>query len=252
MAFRADWQPRNSGSLERGWQDGGTLRVTRLVEPKETGKYELEGTKGNKINWEMVPMAELLVERGQIPGDSPATLTGLDAVVHHPNNRWSALILRMCAAALIVDRTTWEPVTCLHMPKGSPDNLPVKKVGSAPDVWEVVFEDVKNPAHEAGFSPDGSFFTMMNNLRQNNMPVFDTSDPDPRRWKKGDVRRGPGVGRRLPQPVPPLFLDGPHQDVRLGAVAEAAQQRRRGGGHQDRGRSSRSSTTSGRIARPCR
>jgi hypothetical protein len=70
------------------------------------------------------------------------------------------------------------------MPKGSPDNLPVKKVGSAPDVWEVVFDDVKNPAHEAGFSPDGRFFTMMNNLRQNNMPVFDTSDPDPRRWKR--------------------------------------------------------------------
>ena len=41
-------------------------------------------------------MAELLVERGQIPGDSPQTLTGLDAVVHHPRNRWSAMVLRMC------------------------------------------------------------------------------------------------------------------------------------------------------------
>jgi thiocyanate desulfurase len=200
MAFRGDWQPRNSGSLERGWQEGGTLRVTRLVEPKETGKYELEGSKGNKINWEMVPMAELLVERGQIPGDSPATLTGLDAVVHHPNNRWSALIFRMCAAAMIVDRTTWEPVTCLHMPKGSPDNLPVKKVGSAPDVWEVAFENVQNPAHEAGFSPDGRFFTMMNNLRQNNMPVFDTSDPDPRRWRKVTFVEDPEWVGEYPSP----------------------------------------------------
>jgi thiocyanate desulfurase len=200
MALRGDWQPRNTGSLERCWQEGGTLRVTRLTEPKETEKYELEGVKGNKINWEMVPMAELLVERGQIPGDSPATLTGLDAVIHHPNNRWSALILRMCAAALIIDRTTWEPVTCLHMPKGSPGNLPVKKVGSSPDVWEVLFEDVKNPAHEAGFSPDGRFFTMMNNLRQNNMPVFDSSDPDPRRWKKVTYVEDPEWVGQYPSP----------------------------------------------------
>ena len=184
MAFRGDWVPKNKTSLERGWIDGGTLRLTRLTEPKETSEYEYEGVKGNKINWEMVPMAELLVERGQIPGASPQTLTGLDAVVHHPGNRYSALILRMPAAALIMDRQSWEPVTCLHTPEGSPGNLPLKKIASGPDVWEVQFEDVKCPAHEAGFSPDGKVFTMMNNLRQNNMPVFDTSDPDPRKWKK--------------------------------------------------------------------
>jgi hypothetical protein len=184
MAFRADWVAKNRNSLDRAWVEGGTLRLTRLTEPKETGKYEYEGTRGNKINWEMVPMAELLVERGQIPGAAPQRLTGLDAVVHHPGNRYSALILRMASAALVMDRQTWEPVTCLHMPEGSPGNLPVKKVASGPDVWEVQFEDVKCPAHEAGFSPDGKTFTMMNNLRQNNMPVFDTSDEDPRKWRK--------------------------------------------------------------------
>jgi hypothetical protein len=200
MAFRADWKAKNQTSLERAWLDGGTLRLTRLIEPKETGKYELEGSKGNKIDWEMVPMAENLVERGQIPGDSPQTLTGLDAVVHHPDNRYSALILRMCAAALIVDRTNWEPVTCLHMPKGSPGNLPVNKVGSGPDVWEVTFDEVKNPAHEAGFSPDGRYFTMMNNLRQNNMPVFDTSDPNPRHWKKVTYVEDPEWVGEFPSP----------------------------------------------------
>lgn len=184
MAFRADWVPRNETSLERGWIDGGTLRLTRLAEPGDAGKYDYEGVKGNKINWEMVPMAELLVERGQIPGASPQSLTGLDAVVHHPGNRFSALVLRMPAAALIMDRRNGEPVACLHTPEGSPGNLPVKKVSSGPDVWEVEFEEVKCPAHEAGFSPDGRTFTMMNNLRQNNMPIFDTSDPDPRKWKK--------------------------------------------------------------------
>jgi hypothetical protein len=105
-------------------------------------------------------------------------------VVHHPGNRYSAMVIRMCSAAVIVDRTTWEPVTCLHMPEGSPGNLPVKKVSSNPDTWEIEFQDLKCVGHEAGFSPDGKFFTMMNNIRQNNMPVFDTSDADPRQWKK--------------------------------------------------------------------
>ncbi|HEV3436468.1 MAG TPA: hypothetical protein VG122_03855 [Gemmata sp.] len=187
MAFKADWVPNNKDSLERCWQDGGTLRLTRLIEPKETGKYELEGTNGNKINWEMVPMAEGLVERGQIPGRSPQTLVGLDGTVHHPGNRYTALIIRLAGAALIVDRTTWEPITCLHTPEGSPGNLPIKKVSSGPDVWEVKFEDVKCPSHEAGFSPDGNHFTMMNNIRQNNMPIFDTSDKNPRNWKKTTV-----------------------------------------------------------------
>src|SRR5205823_279832 len=204
-----DWEANNKASLERCWIDGGTLRLRRLVEPKETGKYEYEGGKGNKITWEMVPMGELLVERGQIPGDAPQTLTGLDAVVHHPNNRWSALVLRMAAAALILDRKTWEPVTCLHTPEGSPDNLAVKKVASGPDVWEVKFESVKCPAHEAGFSPDGRTFTMMNNLRQNNMPVFDTSDADPRQWKKVTYVKDPQWVGQFPSPFHLAFsIDG--------------------------------------------
>lgn len=185
VAYRTDWNGTvGDGSLEDNWAKGGTLRIVRLVEAKETGKYDYEGTRGNKINWEMVPMAENLVYTGQLPGDSPRTLTGLDAVVHHPDNRFSALILRMLSAAVIVDRTTWEPVACLHNPEGSPDNLPVAKVHSNPDTWEVKFPDIKCVGHEAGFSPDGKFFTMMNNIKQNNMAVFDTSSPDPRNWKR--------------------------------------------------------------------
>jgi len=184
MAFQSDWESKEKSSLAHGWMKGGTLRLTRLVQPKETGKYDLEGTKGNKINWEMVPMAENLVEHGEIPGPSPQTLTGLDAVVHHPNNRWSALINRMANCAIILDRTTWEPVTCLHMPENSPGNLPIKKTGSEPDAWNIELEDVKCMGHEAGFSPSGKNFVMMNNIQQNNMAVFDTSHPDPRQWKK--------------------------------------------------------------------
>jgi hypothetical protein len=185
MAYRADWIGKEpNGSLEQNWFGGGKLRVTRLVKAKETGLYDYRGTKGNKIEWEMVPMGENLVYTGQLPGASPKTLCGLDAVVHHPGNRYSSMIIRMCSASVIVDRKTWEPVTCLHNPEGSPGNLPVKKVGTDPDIWEIEFPDIKCVGHEAGFSPDGKFYTMMNNIRQNNMAVFDTSDADPRNWKK--------------------------------------------------------------------
>ncbi len=201
MAFSADWIGRDrSGSMEANWFNGGTLRITRLIKARETGLYDLRGSKGNKIDWEMVPMAEYLVYTGQLPGDAPRKLCGLDAVVHHPANRYSAMVIRMCSAALIMDRQSWEPVCCLHMPEGSPGNLPVKKVSSNPDTWEVEFQDIKCVGHEAGFSPDGKFFTMMNNIRQNNMPVFDTSDPDPRNWKKITFVKDPSWVGDYPSP----------------------------------------------------
>jgi hypothetical protein len=156
-AFRADWLGQNQrGSLEANWLEGGTLRLTRLITPKETGKFQLEGTAGNKIDWEMVPMAENLVETGQLPGADPKGLSGLDAVVHHPGNRYSALILRMVSSAIILDRGTFEPICVLHMPEGSPGNLPITKVATEPDTWEVSFDDIKCVGHEAGFSMDGS------------------------------------------------------------------------------------------------
>jgi hypothetical protein len=183
LAYRADWSANNKRELDRTWSEGGTLRLTRLEPAFETQKFDFEGTTGNKIDWEMVPMAESLVWTGRLPGDSVRTLTGLDAVVHHPNNRFSALILRMAAAALIIDRETGEPVTCLHTPKGSGNNLHVRQVASSPEAWEVKFDDCKCVAHEAGFNPIGTNFVMMNNLKQNNVAVFDTSAPDPKSWR---------------------------------------------------------------------
>jgi hypothetical protein len=209
MAFRTDWSAKNRNSLERCWSGGGTLRLTRLTKARETDKYDYEGTKGNKINWEMVPMAESLVYRGQLPGAAPHELTGLDAVVHHPNNRWSVLINRMPAAALVIDRRNWEPVCCLHTPENSPDNLPVRKVGNNPDVWQVEFSDCKCVAHEAGFTPDGKFFAMMNNIAQNNMAVFDTSATDPRRWRKVNFVKDPAWVGEYPSPFHLCFsMDG--------------------------------------------
>jgi len=210
MAFRADWIGKEStGAMDDNWAKGGTLRIVRLTKAKETGKYDYYGTKGNKIDWEMVPMAEYLVYTGQLPGSSPRTLSGLDAVVHHPGNRYSALIIRMCSAAVIIDRTSWEPVACLHNPDGSPGNLKVTKVSSDPDTWDIKFDDIKCVGHEAGFSPDGKNFTMMNNIKQNNMAVYDTADPNPTNWKKITyVKDGSWVGD-YPSPFHLCFsMDG--------------------------------------------
>ncbi len=210
MAFRADWVGANpNGGMEENWSRGGKIRLVRLNAAKETGKFELEGTKGNKIDWEMVPMAEYLVYTGQLPGDSPKSLSGLDAVVHHPGGRYSALIIRMLSCAIIVDRNTWEPVTCLHCPEGSPGNLPLTKVSSGPDTWEIKLDDVKCVGHEAGFSPDGKSFLMMNNIKQNNMAVFDTADADPRNWKKVTFVKDPTWSGDYPSPFHLCFsVDG--------------------------------------------
>jgi hypothetical protein len=185
-AFRADWKG-NEPNLGDTWTGGGTLTLTRLTPAKETGKYDLEGTKGNKINWEMVPMAELLVERGQIPGDSPQTLTGLDNAIHDTTGNWSVLTTRMCGGVIVLDRRSWNPVCFLYAPskpKNAKSNLAVERVSSNPDTWKIEIPKVFNPVHEAGFNPTGDHFVIMNNLRANDVAVFDVSNKDPRKWKR--------------------------------------------------------------------
>ncbi len=209
-AFRADWIGNESDrNLKDNWRKGGKLRIVQLNKAPETGKYDLQGTKGNKIDWEMAPMAENLVSTDGIPGAGKKSLTGLDAVVHHPGNKYSALIIRMLSCAVIVDRETWEPVACLHNPEGSPDNLKVTKLHENPNTWEIEFDDVKCVGHEAGFSPDGKFFTMMNNIEQNNMAVYDTSDPDPRKWNRITFVKDPEWVGDFPSPFHLCFsMDG--------------------------------------------
>ncbi len=209
-AFRADWIGKEAdGNLKDNWRKGGKLRIVELNKAPETGKYDYQGTRGNKIDWEMAPMAENLVSSDGIPGAGKKGLTGLDAVVHHPGNKYSALIIRMLSCAVIVDRETWEPVACLHNPEGSPDNLKVTKLHTNPNTWEIEFADIKCVGHEAGFSPDGKFFTMMNNIEQNNMAVYDTSSPDPRNWKRVTFVKDPEWVGEFPSPFHLCFsMDG--------------------------------------------
>jgi hypothetical protein len=204
MAFRADWVA-NSPFLGETWIKGGKIRLTRLTPSKELGVYDYYGTKGNKINYEMAPMAELLVERGQLPGDSPQTLTGLDFAQHDTRGRFSMMCLRMCGGAICLDRKNWEPVCFLYAAEQGQDNVPVKKVSSSPDTYEVDLPAVHNPTHEAGFNPAGSHWVMMNNLRANNVAVFNVDDPDPRKWKRFTHVRSPDWTGEYPSPFHVCF-----------------------------------------------
>ena len=67
-AIKYDWVP-NLRNLAECWQKGGTLKISKIYPDPKTGKFDYLGTKGQKIEWEMVPMGELFVEEGTIPGD---------------------------------------------------------------------------------------------------------------------------------------------------------------------------------------
>jgi hypothetical protein len=181
-SLKYDWTSNVSG-LADCWKAGGTLKISRIYPDKVTGKFDYEGTKGQKIEWEMVPMGELFVEEGTIPGESPHTLAGADGTIWHPSGRWAATVVRLCGGCAVLDaEKNFEPVAFVQFNKDSPSQYPVVKVDD--DHWEVKFEKVFSPGHEIGFSPDGRLFCMMNNLRENNCGVVDSSDPDPRKWKK--------------------------------------------------------------------
>ena len=183
-AFRFDWYGNETdGALEDNWFKGGKVRITKLVVAPETGLYDYRGTKGNKLDWEMVPMGEYLVYTGQLPGDAVRRLTGSDNCVHHPIHPLSLVTLRMFAVGVVIDRTSMEPIACISSPAGTPkDNIPVTKVSDG--TWEIKLDTVTTSGHECGFGPNGKWFVMTNNTRQNSMGVFNCADPDPRKWTR--------------------------------------------------------------------
>ncbi len=202
-ALKFDWKP-NSHELSRAWQDGGVLKISKIHPDPVNGKYDYLGTKGQKIEWEMVPMGELFVEEGTLPGDDPFGLSGADGTIWHPSGRWAATVVRLCGGIAILDAAhNFEPAAFLQFNKDSQDQYDVVKV--AEDHWEVTFDKIHSPGHEIGFSPDGRFLCMMNNLRENNCSVFSTEDPDPRQWKKIAHIEDPLWRGKYPNPFHMVF-----------------------------------------------
>ena len=206
-ALKFDWTP-NVRVLADAWQKGGTLTISRIHPDPATGLYDYRGTKGQKIEWEMVPMGELFVEEGTLPGDDPLSLTGADGTIWHPSGRWAATVIRLCGGIAILDADkNFEPVAFLQFNKDSPDQYRVERIDD--DHWRVVFDRIHSPGHEIGFSPDGNYLCMMNNLRENNCSVFLSSDPDPRNWRKIAHVEDPLWRGKYPNPFHMVFsIDG--------------------------------------------
>ena len=206
-ALKYDWEP-NDQNLATAWQNGGTLKISKIYPDPATGKYDYLGTKGQKIDWEMVPMGELFVEEGTVPGTDPLHLSGADGTIWHPSGRWASTVVRLCGGQCILDvENNFEPVTFIQFNKDSPSQYPVTKIDN--DHWEVKFDKIFSPGHEIGFSPDGRYCVMMNNLRENNASVFDSSDPDPRNWKKIAHVEDPLWRGKYPNPFHMVFsMDG--------------------------------------------
>ena len=201
--LRFDWTP-NVANLREAWIKGGTLTIKRIYPDPRTGLYDYKGTKGNKIDWEMVPMGELFVEEGSLPGDDPLSLTGADGTIWHPEGRWAATVVRLCGGIAILDpEKNFEPAAFLQFNKDSQGQYPVQKVDK--DTWKVVFDKIHSPGHEIGFSPDGKFLVMMNNLRENNCSIFSCADPDPRKWRKVAHVEDPLWRGKYPNPFHMVF-----------------------------------------------
>jgi hypothetical protein len=184
-AWFLDWKP-NKKELKRAWLDGGTITIKRLKPTLPGGKYDYKGTKGLKIDWELVPGGELFIEEGKVTGKRALNVCGLDALVYDPRGKWGALSLRLQGVCVIFDREKWEPVAAMLAPKGEPSTVPLKKIDK--DTWEIKLDKVVSPAHQAGFSPDGKHFVFMNGVRQNNIMVYDSSNhADPTKWTKKAV-----------------------------------------------------------------
>ena len=153
-------------------------------------------------------MGELFVEEGTLPGDDPHHLTRRRR--HDLASRAAAGRRRSCGCAAASPSST--PRTISSRPPFCSSTricrTSIRSMQIDDDHWEVTFDKIYSPGHEIGFSPDGRFLCMMNNLRENNCSVFNSSDPDPAQMEKDRACRGSAVARQVPEPVPHGVLDG--------------------------------------------
>lgn len=177
-----DWEP-NVKDIKQAFSGGGKLTVKKIHPDPKTGKFDLQGTKGAKLDWELVPGGENYLVEGKVAGPRMLHSCALDALLFDPRGKWGVAALRTIGAGVLFDTATYEPVYVMLSPKGEPDFKQLKKVDK--DTWEVEIPKVTAYAHQAGFAPDGKHFVIMNAIMQNNVMVYDSSDhSDPSKWKK--------------------------------------------------------------------
>ncbi len=162
-AFRADYDP-----IAR------QINVSHVFPDSSTKKFDFQGRKGMKTSHEAMLGEELM------PADPTAVF--VDAFTWHPTLPLGAILIRRHGCCVIVNTDTWEPLALVSTAKGSPDFFPLVKQSGY--TWTFSVPSVLTPLHEAGFITSGQYFLACNNVLQNNIAVFRSEDPDPRKWKK--------------------------------------------------------------------
>jgi hypothetical protein len=170
-AFRVDYDP-----IAR------QVNISHVFPDPASGKFDYQGRKGIKTTHEAMLGEELM------PADPTAVF--VDAWTWHPTMPFGAILIRRLGCCAIVDTRTWEPVALLSTAKGSPDNFPLVK--HAGYTWTFAVPSVLTPLHEAGFITSGQHFLACNNVLQNNIAVYQSTDENPNKWKKTNFVEGFG------------------------------------------------------------
>ena len=183
MAFRFDWYGKNKdGSLERNWFDGGKVRIIKLVRGDGDRQVRLRGHQGQQDQLGdgadgREPRLDGSDSRRR--GAQPDRRRQRGAPSRQPLLGWS---LRMSPAASSSTARRGSRSACISRPRVAGQHAGQEGRRAADTGrWS---SRTCHVGHECGFSPDGKNFTMTNNTRQNNMAVFDSSDADPRKWKR--------------------------------------------------------------------
>lgn len=175
-----DWEP-NIKNVKEAWTGGGKLIVKKLHPDPTTGKYDYQGLKGNKLDWELVPGGENYLVEGKVTGPRAINACGLDALLFDPRGKWAVAALRVPGISVVFDKSTYEPVTAVSAYKDGA-HWELKKVDK--DTWEVSIPKVENYGHQAGFSPDSKSFLFMGAIMENAIYVWDSTDhSNPKNWK---------------------------------------------------------------------
>lgn len=158
------------------------LKVSHVLPDSATGKFDYQGRKGVKTTHEAMLGEEL------IPADTTAVF--VDAFTWHPTLPLGAILIRRLGCCCIVDTRPWEPLALLSTGKGSPDNF--RLVKQRGDTWIFSVPAVVTPMHESGFLTNGEYFLACNNVLQNLVTVYQSTDPNPNKWKKTHFVEGFG------------------------------------------------------------
>jgi inorganic pyrophosphatase len=154
-AFRFNWSRRTD-----------ELIIERLSPNPSTGRFNFEGSRGLKIDWELAPGQEYTVDYGKVTGASPENVTALDAIVFNPKIPIAAATLRRVGLLIIFDTRDWVPVGVIVPAKDATERFIQAKGLSGHQhgegkIWGLKFKRIA-AIHQAGFDPTGRFLLVAN------------------------------------------------------------------------------------------